>query len=398
VAAARADRPRCDAEEQSSIAAHAQLEPTAHLATLVEPSAMAMTSGRSPVSTIAFSTSSSEASSSSSDGLRAGSSAGRSTAGPLDDPRSDPQEVTGSDGCTYRWRACDRLGKGSYGRVYEGVRLEPSGSSCPIAVKVMRLAPIEPSPSPDEASSSCVTEAQVLAEVEATQGLDGHANVLRCFGSQFDRTNGLAYIFLELCSGGTLSSKKPRSGGMLEADARPYLRAACAGVALMHSRGLVHGDVKPDNLLDGNGDLKVADFGLARALKRGSLGEVLNVSGGDRRLGTPTIAAPEKSDEHLESYAGKPTDAWSLGIVAFWTLAGFYPFLARAADPRFDALRRAQATGDTRSCELIYARRREHCPFSREAREMIDGLLVISPDQRLTVEQALASAFFALGQ
>jgi serine/threonine protein kinase len=356
---------------------------------------MEVVSARS-VSTIVFSTSSSEASSSSSEASGAGSDG--SPAGPPDGPRSDPQEVPGSDGCAYRWHERDLLGSGSYGRVYKGERLESDGSSCPIAVKAMLLLPTERPQGVHGASSSCVAEAEVLAEVEAMQSLEGHPNVLRCFGSHLDRAHGLAYVFLELCSGGTLASKKPRAGGVREADARPYLRDACAGVALMHRRGLVHNDLKPDNLLEGTGRLKLADFGLARALERGSHGEELNVSGHGRCLGTALIAAPEKSDKRLESYAGKPTDAWSLGVVAFWTLAGFHPFLARADDQAFAALGRAQAEGNTRSCEFIYERRGRCCPFSREARELIDGLLVISPDRRLTVEQALASPFLALGQ
>jgi eukaryotic-like serine/threonine-protein kinase len=130
--------------------------------------------------------------------------------------------------------------------------------------------------------------------------------------------DGLPYIVMEYVEGETVADVIARTGGMRPERAVDLLLQVCAGLQHAHASGLVHRDIKPQNLLvRSDGVVKIADFGIARMLEATRLTEAGTV------LGTAAYLAPEQA-------AGEPVtaaaDIYSLGAVAYELLSGRTPY------------------------------------------------------------------------
>jgi eukaryotic-like serine/threonine-protein kinase len=141
-----------------------------------------------------------------------------------------------------------------------------------------------------------------------------HQNVVRVFDTGDD--GGRPYLVMECVEGRSLAEAR-RQGPLAPEDIISLGRQACAGLDHAHRAGIVHRDVKPQNLLlQDDGVLKVADFGIAR----GSSGATITVAG--TLLGTAGYMAPEL-------VAGQPatvaSDLYALGAVLYELLAGRPP-------------------------------------------------------------------------
>lgn len=98
-------------------------------------------------------------------------------------------------------------------------------------------------------------------------------------------------------------------------EAQKYFRQLLLAVEYLHSKGIAHRDIKPENLLlDGAGNLKVTDFGMATVFRLRGVERRL-----DKRCGTLPYLAPEVLHG---PYRAQPTDIWSCGIVLVAMLAG----------------------------------------------------------------------------
>src|SRR5262249_53515334 len=134
---------------------------------------------------------------------------------------------------------------------------------------------------------------------------------------------GVPYLALEFVEGGTLAARL--AGKPLAAtDAAALVRTLSRAVQAAHERGVVHRDLKPDNvLLTGEGTPKVTDFGLARraGAAPGGRGE------GDAAAGPPSYMAPEQAGPGSHEI-GPAADVWALGPILYACLTGRPPFLA----------------------------------------------------------------------
>jgi len=154
-----------------------------------------------------------------------------------------------------------------------------------------------------------------------------HPNVLAFLGSveyavgssaPSNYVRGL-YIVLELCAGGDLFDKIAPDVGVDEDLAHLYFTQLVAGLTYIHGQGVTHRDIKPENmLLDAQGNLKIADFGLCSVYK---------YKGKERTLhgtcGSLPYIAPEMNGR---PYQGEPVDVWSSGVVLFALLVGNTPW------------------------------------------------------------------------
>jgi len=194
------------------------------------------------------------------------------------------------------------IGEGGMSRVYLA---EDATSGEPVAVKIMKR----------EQVSNRLARERFLREVEVAAKI-GHPNVVRILdaGERADRS---PFLVMEFLSGETLGDVLDREG-RLELDfVLPLLCQAASGLAAAHAAGVVHRDVKPENLfLVAGGGLKLVDFGVAK-LKEGT------VTAAGMALGTVPYMAPEQA---LADPVDGRTDVWGLGITAFHLLTGTLPF------------------------------------------------------------------------
>ena len=156
-----------------------------------------------------------------------------------------------------------------------------------------------------------------LAEIKTTAKLQ-HPHILPLLDS--GEADGLLYYVMPYVRGETLRARLQRDGALPPAVARTLLRELAEALAHAHDQGIVHRDVKPENILLSAGHVLVADFGIAKATRSSGA-----LTGTGISLGTPAYMAPEQA-------AGDPqtdhrADLYAWGIVAFELLAGRVPFV-----------------------------------------------------------------------
>jgi len=205
-----------------------------------------------------------------------------------------------------RYRVEALLGAGGMAAVYRAMDLRLARE---VAVKVLA-----PNLAADSAFAARFDrEARALAAV-------AHPNVVAVFDvERGDPAGGESFYVMELCSGGTLGDRLEAAGPISPAELVPMIAAVADGLAALHSRGLVHRDIKPHNILFQDGRAKLGDFGLARS-EDTTDSPPLTVPG--TTVGTLPFLAPELVA------GGAPTqasDVYALGVTAFQALTGKYP-------------------------------------------------------------------------
>ena len=201
------------------------------------------------------------------------------------------------------------LGRGGMGVVYKARdrRLKRT-----VAIKVL----------PPELGYRSEIRSRFLREAETAAQL-GHPNIVPIYS--VDERDGLVYFVMAFIDGDNLGTRLQKHGAMEPEAARRLLRDVADALAYAHSRGVIHRDIKPDNImLDvGSGRPMVTDFGIARAISDGADAR-LTATG--IAIGTPAYMSPEQSagDKEVDGRA----DLYALGIVAYQMLAGEPPFIA----------------------------------------------------------------------
>ena len=161
-----------------------------------------------------------------------------------------------------------------------------------------------------------------------------HPNIVQVYDFGTDERSGRQYIAMEYVDGPSCAELLRELGRLEAGEAVSILTQACRGLAYAHRNGVVHRDVKPGNLLrsrDG-GQLKLADFGIAKAAEQSDITKVGSV------LGTAAYLAPEQARGQP---AGPASDLYALGVVAYQLLAGRLPYDAASLTD----LARQQAAG-----------------------------------------------------
>jgi serine/threonine-protein kinase len=205
-----------------------------------------------------------------------------------------------------RYRLESRLGHGGMSTVHLAidVRLERQ-----VAVKLLAEHLAE-----DPAFvSRFQREAQAAARLV-------HPNIVQVFDSGRDEHTGQYFIVMEYIEGPSCAEIL-RDQGWIEVDeALSIIEQACEGLHYAHRHGVVHRDVKPGNLLRAReGDVKLADFGIAKATEQSSITQVGSV------LGTAAYLAPEQA---RGEEAGPSADLYALGVVTYQLISGRLPYEA----------------------------------------------------------------------
>ncbi|XP_047410664.1 sperm motility kinase 2B-like [Sciurus carolinensis] len=210
-----------------------------------------------------------------------------------------------------------------------------------------------------------------LSEPDLMAGLD-HPNVIHLF--QVIETKDYIYLIMENAGAGDLWDLIPGTDGMLEEEARRLFRQIVWAVQYCHRNGIVHMDLKPDNVVvDASGKAKLIDFGLST---RFTAGKKLK-----RFWGTLLYVAPEIV--RRKEFEGPPADIWSLGVLLFAMLTGKCPFLASSNRKVRKLIR--QGTYDIP----------QH--VSEGAKSLIRDILTMDPRQRPTIDQVLGHPWLTQG-
>ena len=215
---------------------------------------------------------------------------------------ADPAEVAKK---LPQFEIIELLGRGGMGVVYKARQVNLD------RVVALKILPPLDAQSPDFVARFS-REARALAKLN-------HPNIVNVY--DFGETGGLYYIIMEFVDGANLRQLF-QTRKLTSAEALAIVPKICDALEYAHEEGLVHRDIKPENLLiDKKGRVKIADFGLAKLLRREPLDMTLTLSG--MALGTLRYMAPEQMDK--PETVDHRADLYSLGVVIYEMLTGDTP-------------------------------------------------------------------------
>jgi serine/threonine protein kinase len=197
------------------------------------------------------------------------------------------------------------IGRGGMSVVYRARDLRLNR---PVAVKVL----------PPELAYDAAVRARFTREAQ-TSALLSHPHIVPIH--DVGEREGIAYFVMSLITGGNLASLLAREPRQPIDEVRRLVAEIADALAYAHVRGVIHRDIKPDNiLLDGDsGRAMVTDFGIARAVEAGTRLTVTGIA-----VGTPAYMSPEQAMGERE-IDGR-SDIYSLGVLAYQMLTGRVPF------------------------------------------------------------------------
>lgn len=259
-----------------------------------------------------------------------------------------------------------QLGKGGFATVFEG----QNGSSKTVAVKVVQTASMKPAHS-----------VKFLAELIIHSKLQ-HPQIVQFYEAYPNPKDETTHMVLELCPNGSLKEMQAKRDTLTFPELRRFGIQLCGALYYLHSKCIVHRDLKLQNiLLDGQMNIKLADFGLVGILKGDDDKDVI------KRLtlcGTPNYMAPEMwarqgHDQRL--------DIWALGAVLFYLAVGWAPF-SRPGDRNIQAIKEraskneVQWPGETALCSPL--------------RDLLEMMMHPEEERRPSATEVVAHPFFAM--
>eukprot|EP01128_Nolandella_sp_AFSM9_P002457 TRINITY_DN1282_c0_g1_i1.p1 TRINITY_DN1282_c0_g1~~TRINITY_DN1282_c0_g1_i1.p1 ORF type:complete len:757 (-),score=147.87 TRINITY_DN1282_c0_g1_i1:137-2407(-) len=260
----------------------------------------------------------------------------------------------------YRFHLGDLLGKGAFAKCFV---VREAGKDIPYAAKVMQK------------KNFTTTSQREKLKTEIRMHRRLRHNHLVSYHSFFEDRD-YYYLILELANQKTLRSLVRRRGHITEIEARYYMMQVVDGVEYLHQNNIIHRDLKLDNLLIKDMQVKIADFGLSVQLTRP---HELRSS----VCGTPNYIAPEVLLKRGHSF---PVDVWALGVITFVLMTGRAPF----ETPQ-------------KSVEQTYARIKAHkysfdeasrSRLTSDAINVVDFLLNPDPNQRPKVNNVRNHRWF----
>ncbi len=193
----------------------------------------------------------------------------------------------------------------------------------PVAVKLLA----------DNLADDADFRARFLREARLAARLN-HPNIVQVF--DIGEHDGRPFIVMEYVAGETLAGERARAGRLAPARVAEVAVQCCAGLGCAHAAGLVHRDVKPENVLvAGDGTVKISDFGIARAADEARLTMTGSI------LGTARYLAPEQA---MGGPVTPAADIYSLGVVCYELLTGRPPHEADTLTGLVSAKRSAPAS------------------------------------------------------
>ena len=259
------------------------------------------------------------------------------------------------------------IGQGAFGKVNIGLNIL---SGRVVAIKSFNKKSL---------STNGDNMKKILSETDLMKKLN-HPNVTKIL--EMFEDDEYILIAMEYINGGNLFSFVKKRRKLSEKTAKFLFRQIILGIKHIHSKKIVHRDIKLENILiDLNNNIKICDFGIGRILKNEK--QLLY-----DKCGTPMYMAPEiLLSSKTKGYEGFPVDIWSSGISLYIMLSGTLPFNLKNNESS------DMSEESNNNIELQYSiinkEPKKIEKISDEARDLLKGLLNKNPRKRLTIEQIL---------
>jgi serine/threonine protein kinase len=202
------------------------------------------------------------------------------------------------------YEVLEKVAEGGMGTVYKARRRD---DGLIVAIKVIASA----------AARNAILLQRFKREFNVARQID-HPNVVKAI--EFCEAAPSPYLVMEFVDGESLGTRIEREGKIPEEEAKRIMVQVCQGLQQAHKQGIIHRDIKPDNiLLTRDGVAKITDLGLVKDAE-----EEMNLTRTGRGLGTPHFMAPEQFRN--AKYADARCDIYSLGATLYMMVTGQMPF------------------------------------------------------------------------
>lgn len=227
-----------------------------------------------------------------------------------------------------------------------------------------RLRKIKVTPT-ETALTDAFKEVSILTELD-------HPNIVKLMEVINDPESDRLYMVLEYVEGRCIFEGSGPPGGIGEETAMRYFRDVVAGLMYLHSRRIMHGDIKPENLLlSGAGQVKICDFSVSQRFE-------VNNDELRRSPGTPVYTAPECILG--STYGGRAADVWALGVTLYCMVLGQYPFIGDTFQSTYD--------------EIVQSTLKVPEGLNPQLANLLQGLLCKDPNNRMTLDEVVKHGCF----
>jgi mitogen-activated protein kinase kinase kinase len=229
---------------------------------------------------------------------------------------------------TFKWMKGQLIGKGTFGRVYLGMNTTTGELLAVKQVEVSKTSGADPHKIREMVKA-------LDQEIDTMQHLD-HVNIVQYLGCE--KKEHSISIFMEYISGGSIGSCLRKHGRFEEPVVSSLTRQTLCGLSYLHSEGILHRDLKADNiLLDLDGTCKISDFGISKKSQNPYNNDITNSMQGSVFWMAPEVIRAQSmgmsvshqnggsDDPSVQGYSAK-VDIWSLGCVVLEMFAGRRPW------------------------------------------------------------------------